>query len=557
MLLLIILRKHKVLISFILCIAILNLTSCFYYKVRTLKNNRLVNENLAGKYVIVHVGGEVWHLSKISMNADKMEISGFKNELSEDHNYYKKTNSDEVNRYKKKEGNPTYEVHFYLSSYLEGSDDFLVIPLSSVTKVEMYDKDVGATVMSHVVIITGISAAIFALFIIIVALLKSSCPFVYVNTGAQTTFSGEMFGGAISKPLERDDYMPLPELIAKNGVYELKIANELKEKQYTDMAELMVVHHPAGSRVVVDAHGVLQTITEPMAPIQAVSGNSVDQKELISKRDNNGFMFNLEEKNNPDISTLNLSFQKPAQGSQGKLVLHAKNSLWFDYMYGEFTKQFGTFYPKFAEKQKSVPAAQSKQWALDQNIPLSVYIETEKGWEFVDYFNTTGPLASRDLVMSLDLSKVKGEKVNVRLESGFMFWEVDYAAMDFTPNANFQLDYLSASSAVDENGKDVSSSLKSSDGNYLFQPKVGNRAMLKFTKPIDKVQMEQSCFLHSRGYYEYIRDFKNKPDMAYLKTFRNKGAFTRFTKENYTKMVTDPAFYEKALVEGTGELEKK
>jgi hypothetical protein len=58
----------------------------------------------------------------------------------------------------------------------------------------------------------------------------------------------KLYGGAIFAPLERDDFMPLPNMVPTEEEYRLRITNELKERQYTNLAELWVVQHPAGGK---------------------------------------------------------------------------------------------------------------------------------------------------------------------------------------------------------------------------------------------------------------------------------------------------------------------
>ena len=70
-----------------------------------------------------------------------------------------------------------------------------------------------------------------------------SCPYIYANTANGFAFAGEIYSGAIYAPLERNDYLTLPQLIAENGNYKLKITNEQQEIQYTNLTELFVVDH--------------------------------------------------------------------------------------------------------------------------------------------------------------------------------------------------------------------------------------------------------------------------------------------------------------------------
>ena len=174
----------------------------------------------------------------------------------------------------------------------------------------------------------------------------------------------------------------------------------------------------------------------------------------------------------------------------------------------------------------------------DQHIPLSVYVQTDKGWEFVDYFNSLGPLATRDLVMPIDLTRVKGENVRVKLQCGFMFWEVDYVSMDFSKNISVDVSRLIPTSAFDEKGAEVSELIAASDDKYLIQPEIGNVVTVKYSSVTPKDGYAQTIFLHSRGYYEYIREYENWPNVSYLQTFKDRGAFTKFSKEQYDVFVS-------------------
>jgi hypothetical protein len=550
-------RKYGRPLSLFLILAVINLmVGCTYYKVTSPKSiSQLEKEiNTNSKFFIVHLGDKAWRLKNIALNDEDKTMTGNFETLAPEYHQYLKTNVKGNNRYKPQNSNvdPTYQVHFYISEYADGDKDQVVIPLSGIKKIEMYDKAKGANTASYVFGTIGVLAAIFVVITIVVLLFKSSCPFVYVKEGETYTFAGEMYGGAIYSSLERDDYMPLPFSMHSNGEYDLKITNELLERQYTNLAELIVVEHPANHKVLLDKNGAFHSITKPEPPVRAISDKIGEYLHTVSFPDSNYYMFNNENKDNPDLSNLTLTFNKPINAKKGKLILNLKNSYWLDYSFGKFNEQFGTYYNEFAEKQKDVPAQKMNQWSLDQNIPLSVYVQANSGWEYRDNFQVIGPLASRDVVMSLDLSGLVTEQITIKLESGFMFWELDYAAMDFTENIPIDACHVNPSVAVDQNGKDVSKNIASSDQQYLVQPNVGDEANLKFIVPGCGEEMRQTFFLHSRGYYEYIRDYQNKPDYLKLYSFKKKGSFTRFSKEQYYEFAGDSFLLESTLTDTNG-----
>ncbi|MDN3668221.1 hypothetical protein QWY93_02610 [Echinicola jeungdonensis] len=546
--------KYRQYISLILIPIFLNLIiiGCSYYKVTQVSSGPEVisQAQKQHKYFIIHQDNNSWHLKNIKLNEDTKELEGKIESLPPEHQSYKKTNPNKVNRYRVANEKPIYEVHIYVSDYEEGENSKVKVPLSSIRKIEVYDKAVGATVSSYVFTTLGVIAGVFIIILIFVALTKSSCPFIYTYDGEGYNFMGEMYGGAIFSSLERDDYMLLPDLDSYNGKYQLKIANELLERQYTNLSELMLVEHPENTQVLADKNGQIFTLNSTFLPTKAVSPNHTSYFNSISKKDSSFYLFDEENAINKNLSNLTLTFKKPKTEKNGKLILNAKNSLWLDFIFGKFNEQFGTYYPRFAEKQKNVPANKNLRWSLNQGIPLSVYIETEKGWEFVDYFNVVGPLASRDMIMDIDLSKVEGEEVKLKLECGFMFWEVDYIAMDYSENSPVDVSYLSPELAIDENGDDVSDLLTYSDEKYLVQPEVGNRVIVTYpTIPVDK-NKKQTLFLHSKGYYEYIRDYKNKPNIIHLYSFKKKGAFPSFSKQYLYNFVNREIFFIQTLNQG-------
>ncbi|MEP7322727.1 MAG: hypothetical protein ABI761_12445 [Saprospiraceae bacterium] len=552
-------RNYGPEISIFLLFAFINLViGCSsYYKVKTSTTTAPLNEQIKNKskYFIVHEGTNAWHLKSVSLNDEKKEISGAIEYLPVNHQSYETLNPKLVyHKYKPRfiSSNPTIEVHLYIAEHAVEQDSLISIPLAAINKIDIYDKAVGQTITSHVIGTIGTIAAVIVIIGVIAILTKSSCPFAYVNDGHAFKFTGELYGGAIYSSLERDDYMPLPGDKLVKGDYQVKISNELLERQYTNLAELIVVEHPDYSNVLIDKMGKIQTVSNAISPSQAVSDENIDYVPSLLSKDSSNYVFNDENTSNKDLSSLTLSFKKPLNVKTGKLIINAKNSFWLDYIYGKFNEQFGTYFNEFSENQKKVPVQKINQWTRDQGIPLSVYVQTADGWKYADYFNVIGPLASRDMVMSLDLSGTKEDEIKIRLECGFMFWEIDYAAMDFSENIPVKISHVTSSSALDEKGNEVSSLIASSDDKYLIQPEAGNEVIIDYSIPAPENNNIQSLFLHSKGYYEYIRDYRTEPNLLYLSFFRKKGSFARFSKDHYTEFVGDTYLFNHFLTANDG-----
>lgn len=253
-------------------------------------------------------------------------------------------------------------------------------------------------------------------------------------------------------------------------------------------------------------------------------------------RDSHMFLFNEGDKEKLK-SELLLTFSKSEADKEGKLVLNLKHSLWLDYIYGEFTKLFGSYYNSWAEKQKFESKDKLNRWFFDQELPLKVYVKKNNSWEYVDYVDLIGPLAAaRDVVVPLkQLSAIEGDRIEVKIESGFMFWELDYVGLDVTPNEQVQVQHASSSTALTNKGEDVFGLLAGTDEKYLQQLQVGDQVELNFKAP-EPGEKKVSVFLHTRGYYEHIREYEGVPDMLELMAFRKPGKFTSFSKEKYLEL---------------------
>jgi hypothetical protein len=427
------------------------------------------------------------------------------------------------------------EVHIYIGNDSPLNKGSYALSLDQVQKIEVIEKDKKRTTNSYVIGALGYTIGAIAVVAIIVAATKSSCPFVSAYTNNEFVLQGETYGGAIYPQLARDDYMPLRMNPTTDNTLQLKISNELQEQQYTDFADLIVVTHSEKTKVLADEKGNLFEITDPQTPVAAWTGNNKDALTPLLKKDDNTLLHFDDTLATDATNFVVAKFNKPSGTQNGKLVLAIKNSYWLDYLYGEMAKSFGNYYNTYVRKQNKRPASELLQWAKDQKIPLEVSVKTKTGWQKMTDLTTIGPLATREIVVPLDLKNVEGSSVEVRLSSGFMFWEIDYAAIDFSENNNFSVETISPSVATDETGKDVLPELNKKDGIYLEQPVPGNCVTLEYRYVPLRPNTAQTYILHTKGYYTHERDLKGSPKIAFLKQFKKPGRLPSYSLDMYKK----------------------
>jgi len=536
-------RKNSQVISLFMTLVFLNMCiSCSNYKTKTITTKsdtfaqKYNSKNRSNKYIILHTDTENWHLNNPIINEDQKEITGFLTPVVENHSLFPINENPKSRDLKKlKTANKKLEIHFYTNNSIKADNNSqVIIPFSNIKELKVYETDTGKQIFNLI----GYTAGTLAVIAIIILATKSSCPFIYIKEGNSYAFTGELYPGAVLPTLERTDYLPLPNFKAQNEEYELKISNELLEIQYTDLAQLVVINHSRLNEVLLDQNGKQHTIAKKETPEKVTSNNRPMSIKPSLEKDNNTYLFDEENYTNKGMNNIVLTFDKPTQTNQAKLVLSTKNSLWFDYVYGKFNEQFGSYFNSFQKQQLKVPGEKNIQWRNDQGIPLSVFVKSNNEWVLIEKINPVGPMAFRDLIIPIDLEKINTQKIEIKLECGFMFWEVDYAAIDFSKDIPIEIHYVNPFSAIDENGKNVTNLLAKEDKNYLIQPNIGNEVVVKYHVTSPKNGEKQTVFLKNRGYYTYIRDYKGIPNFTKLKTFREKGALSQFSKEEYTKFNT-------------------
>lgn len=513
-------------------------TSCFrhYYKIAkepfTASAQTVDSLQKHSRYFILRSGDYAWHMSNITVSGDQKTIQCQLADLPFAHQLHMKKGEHHQNlQYKPKEATKAVleEVHFFIPPEPVIKEGVFTLPVDKIQRIEVLQKDGGRTVASHVLGTVGVLGAIAAGALVILAF--TSCPFVSPYDGEDFSLQGEIYGGAVYPQLSRHDYVKLKMAPTRDNNLQLRISNELKEVQHTDLAELITVTHSNQVKILPDQDGNLYSIKEARQPLSAYTKNNIDVFHLLVAKD--GHIMQMNDSTSENAVTLR--FTKPAQAGNGKLVLTVKNTFWFDRLYGKMLEGFGSYYNTFAANQKNKTSDELNKWTDEQKISLAISIKTKKGWKQVTRLKTTGPVAFRDIVVPLDLSGISDPFVEIRISSGFMFWEIDYAAIDYSENEIFSIEKQLPVLATDESGKNVSNELSVADGNHLIQPQPGNVTTITYNYHKPSEGQSQTYILHSKGWYETIRDFHGQPDVTFLQQFKKEGGLAKFSLELYSK----------------------
>jgi len=495
------------------------------------------------RYFILRNGNSAYSMINPTLSEDKKFLRCQLDIIPPSHHLHLINGYKGKMQYKKStlEGlNVLSEVHFYTPFDTSARQGTYSLPLDRVQKIEIIEHDKKRTTSSYVIGAVGYTLGAAVIVTVIALALKSSCPFVSAYDGKEFSLQGEIYGGSIYPQLARHDYMPLKMAPKPGGTLQVKISNELHELQYTDMANLWVITHDKKIKVLPDEHGNLYSIGDPQAPVSAGLNAAKDVLSAVKKAGDFELLYMDDSSRTDARNDVVLKFDRPATVSKGKLLLTLKNSYWLDLLYGEVAKGFGTYYATYIQDQKKKPAAELLKWVKEQQIPLEISVKTEGGWKKISDITTVGPLANREIVVPVELPATTEDVIEIKLSAGFMFWEIDYAAMDFSDDNSFSVQKLSPSVARDETDKNVLTRLEKEDGVYLEQPEIGNVATLSYKAKINTDPVKaQTYILHTKGYYEHIRDFKQKPDINFLGQFRKPNAFPVYGMQLYNRVKSE------------------
>ncbi len=378
----------------------------------------------------------------------------------------------------------------------------------------------------------------------VVAATKQSCPFVYSWDGTKYVFDAEPYGGAISRGLEKDDYSQLDRLREQDGLYRLKLTNEVDETQLTNLMELWVVDHPVRTRVAADVRGNLHTLAEPHSPLSARDRAGNDLLPWLRVTDR----LIWEPATIPDAKgnlqdEILMNFPKPEGATQVKLVANAATGLWGSYMIKKMVELRGRDVGAWYRLIDESPAARDQlfAWELKEQLyALKIYVEEPTGWEVRGFLPGTGPFISKDRVVPLDVSRVRGNQLRISIRPPSGFWALNSFAVDYSPEQPVSVKTVAPLAARDSHGRDVLPELLVSDDRYYEMPNIGDSADISFPAPARRGGMDRTVFLHSRGYYRLHLAEGGDPDTATLKEIESgDGAAGRFAANNFAHWQTD------------------
>ncbi|MBV9083975.1 MAG: hypothetical protein JOZ62_14955, partial [Acidobacteriaceae bacterium] len=335
----------------------------------------------------------------------------------------------------------------------------------------------------------------------------------------------EPYGGAITRGLEKDDYSELEHLREQDNRYRLRITNEVDEQQYTNLMELWVLDHDPGTRVLADQDGHLHTVGNVRQLLKASDSAGADLAPWLRATDR----LIWEPEAVPDAQgnlrrEITMEFPKPAGATSAKLVVNAATGLWGSYMIKKMVELRGRAARDWFWKIDHDPGEVRSLFAWDlreELFALKIYVQEPTGWEVRGVLQGMGPFISKDRVVPLDITRVRSDRLRIRIRPPAGFWALNSFAVDYTRDAAVNLTRVPPASARDNQGRAVLAQLRAVDDQYYVMPTTADWADVDFVVPARRAGRQRTIFLHSRGYYTLHLQNGGEPDTHAIAQIQN------------------------------------
>jgi hypothetical protein len=414
------------------------------------------------------------------------------------------------------------------------------IPLASVRSVRVQWKDT-----SMVFVLLPVAVAVWLVVESATAPEpppSESCPFVYAWDGRDLVFEAEPYGAAIAPALKRTEWTPLPHLREVEGEYRIRIANELDETQHTDEARLVVVDHPAGTRVAADPAGQLHVFRDPAPPRKATDEQGRDLTGVLRHTDNEAWLAEYAAMDARARETLRdplvLEFDKPARASTARLLVNGATALWGAEVAREFLALRGRTLPEwYAELDGLGPATLALLgfYAREGLYTLPIEVETPGGWRTRGTLFGSGPFAYKSTAYALDVSDVPGETLRVRLAVPVNFWVINSVAVDYGEAPAVEAREVETSTVRDARGRETRRLLAATDGAALVMTDRGDHADLAYpAPPPPRPGLTRTVLLKISGHYDiHLRPEGEPQEALFQRVLLEPGFALRFAHERY------------------------
>jgi hypothetical protein len=413
------------------------------------------------------------------------------------------------NPYKFKERDLLFsQIHLYVNEPAEDKT-FVTINKNNFYKMALYEPNKGASIGSHVL---GSALLMLTVSAIALPVLASepvtlapaptdcNCPQVYLeNNPGMYTFQAGMYSGAIVKPLERMDILPLQSFTPFADSIRLRILNLPGETQFINQAYLRKLTHAIHTTIATSNENKIFATATPILPASVSAEGKKISPDVLKNEDDFSYAFNLADSNSTH-SELVLEFDVPQTSDKALILLKGSNTQWSGLLFTYLKLINGKQYAQWATQKEGGQDSGINQWMAQLGLLMKIEVWNGERWKPSGKVPMLGNTAKRTIAAEVDLKGIKPGKMKVKLISAFHLWELDHVSVSTNYQEIKETELLPLRSAT-LNVQDTSQSLSKADGHYSIMQN-NDELILVFPGESKKQNnMETTYLLYMQGYY--------------------------------------------------------
>jgi hypothetical protein len=378
----------------------------------------------------------------------------------------------------------------------------VILAIVDLTRVDGPPRSKTVSILS--LVLGGMAMLAGGTWVLMAAIFKvSSCPHIYAFDGARWQLDADPLSGALLPGAERSDWDRLEHLAPVDGVYRVRITDDLEEIDRVDHIALLVVDHAPGSAALPTPDGAIVQVSDAAAPIRATDSHGREVTAQVLAADDDAFTgssldFDPAGPQEPR-ERLTVELPRPATG-QAALVIRAHSSPFAEESFARYAARLG---PGTATLMN---LAQDASWypyrarITDEmrrlGLPLELHVAGGADVEILPI----GPAIQRDFAIPIEILAGTSPTVSITLEMTPRFWEIDRLALAAAPETLVPRRLL-ARQATGPRGTDALETLATADGRRV-ELHTGESVELEFEAPPSVVGRTRSVVAEIRGSYE-------------------------------------------------------
>lgn len=371
---------------------------------------------------------------------------------------------------------------------------------------------------------------------------RLSCPLVFGFDGEDYRLEAEVFGGALFPSMPRTDWARLEHTLEHGSTVHLKISGQPGETQYLDELALVTVDHAPGAEVLSSRRGAFLLVSDPKPPTRARGfrgRNVLESVRIADERYWESNPFGRDAKVPEQVRDfIELDFERPVDAASATLVLRVRNTSWGAHLQRELLALLGSERGAFErELERSPELRAATEAAMVREGMLLVKIHEDGAWRTVDHVWEVGPAAGREVGVPLELQRVRGNRVRLRLESSVGLWRVDRVAMGFGPVRAVSGREVAPSTLLDARGHDRGRLVSRIDRRFVEMP-WDAELRAAFAPPPMVPGQQRTIFVKASGWYRIHTDDPGhgRPELV-RRMMAEPGAYGRFALEKLNEHV--------------------